>query len=372
MQEKINIKKPSNLVNIGDKPKEKDLSEYFCHHPFDNFEPRENGDVCVCCYAWLPVVIGNTTESSAGDIFNSDEIIKVRKSILDGSFKYCNKSLCPKIISNTLSKKNEVTSERHKDIIENNKVYMDYPVFINFVNDDSCNLACPSCRVTKRNFHTGQEYEKRLTINNNITKWILSQDIKETCMLSITGSGDPFASKIFRDFLFSFDGSLYPNIQINLQTNGVMFTPKIWNKIHKIHKNLNTIMISLDAATEDVYNINRVGGNWNTLIDNIRYLGSQKHNIDNLRLDFVVQDNNYKQMPDFVKLAKSIDGVSGVYFSKITNWGTFMESDFDRKAIWKKSHKDHEHFLSILRSEELKNSFVEMGNLYDLYEEANK
>jgi sulfatase maturation enzyme AslB (radical SAM superfamily) len=350
----------------------KDLSEYFCHHPFDNFEPRENGDVCVCCYSWLPVVVGNINESSAGDVFNSDKVVDIRKSILDGSFKYCDRNLCPKIISKSLKKKSELTCERHIDIVKNSKVFLDYPLFINFVNDDSCNLKCPSCRVIKRNIYSGEEYEKRLKINTNIVNWILSQDIKEKCLLSITGSGDPFASKIYRDFLFSFDGEKHMNIEINLQTNGVMLTPKIWNKISKIHKNINTIIISLDAATEDVYNKIRIGGDWKTLINNVKHLGRQRDKIHNIRLDFVVQDTNYYQMPDFVNLAKSIDGVSAICFSKIINWGTFMESDFNRKAIWKKEHKEHSKFLEILRAKEIKDSIVDMSNLYDLYEEANK
>jgi hypothetical protein len=52
--------------------------------------------------------------------------------------------------------------------------------------------------------------------------------------MNVTGSGDPFGSKIFRDLLFGIDGSKYPNVKINLQTNGVMFTPKYWKNMKKI------------------------------------------------------------------------------------------------------------------------------------------
>ena len=52
-------------------------------------------NVCfVCCPSWLPnkVELG---EIPLKDVYNSEPIIDIRNSILDGSFKYCSKELCP-------------------------------------------------------------------------------------------------------------------------------------------------------------------------------------------------------------------------------------------------------------------------------------
>ena len=70
-----------------------DLKNYICGVPFNSLEIHNN--VCfVCCPSWLPnkVELG---EIPLKDVYNSEPIIDIRNSILDGSFKYCSKELCP-------------------------------------------------------------------------------------------------------------------------------------------------------------------------------------------------------------------------------------------------------------------------------------
>jgi hypothetical protein len=69
------------------------LKNYFCGVPFNSLEIHNN--VCfVCCPSWLPNKI-ELSEIPLKDIYNSEPIVDIRNSILDGSFKYCNKELCP-------------------------------------------------------------------------------------------------------------------------------------------------------------------------------------------------------------------------------------------------------------------------------------
>ena len=350
-----------------------DLSNKFCEHPFDNFEPHSDGSVATCCMSWLPYLIGNINDQSPDSIYNSQKAQDIRRSILDGSFKYCDHRVCPRIQNRSLPNKDEITNERHRDIIDNNKVIMDYPIKINCLYDPSCNLSCPSCRVEKISFIKGEQYEYRLKIHNNLINFILKKDLVDGCTFNITGSGDPCGAKIFRDFLLNFDGDKHPEITIDLQTNGVMLTPKMWNSIHRIHKNIGLIMVSFDAALPSTYSKVRKGGDWEILINNIKNLCQQRPEyIKRLRLDFVVQDSNYKEMPKFVTLGKSFGCVDMVCFSMITNW-VWTDEAFKEKAIWHKDHPDFEDFMSVLRSEELKDqNFVDMSNLHSYYLEANK
>lgn len=66
-----------------------------------------------------------------------------------------------------------------------------------------------------------------------------------------------FASKVFREQLFQLDGSKYPNMRINLQTNGVLLTPKSWRRMKAIHANISAVIVSIDAATQPTYEITR-------------------------------------------------------------------------------------------------------------------
>ena len=61
------------------------------------------------------------------------------------------------------------------------------------------------------------------------------------------------------------DGAKFPNVLFNLQTNGVLFDEKTWDKMSKIQKNINTVIVSVDASTEKTYNITRRGGHWGKL-----------------------------------------------------------------------------------------------------------
>jgi hypothetical protein len=359
--------------SINERP---DLSNKFCHHPFDNFEPRDSGSVGVCCLSWLPYYIGNLNNEDMDKVYNSERAQDIRRSILDGSFDYCDHRVCPLIQNGSLKNKEDVTNPRHRDIIDNNKTVLNHPTHVNFLHDESCNLSCPSCRVKKINYSTGEQYERRLKIHNNLVDSLFSKELEDGCTLSITGSGDPFASKIFRDFLLNFDGTKHPNVYIDLQTNGVMFTPAMWKKINKIHDNLGLIMVSFDAALPSTYSITRRDGNWDRLVQNTKFLAQkrQEGKFKTFRLDFVVQDLNYKEMPMFATLAKSFGPlIDTVCFSMVTDWGTWDNDTFKQRAVWRKDHPEFGSFMDVLRSPELQDSnFIDMSNLHAYFVEANK
>ena len=173
--------------------------------------------------------------------------------------------------------------------------------------------------------------------------------------------------------MLEFDGAQYPNVKIDLQTNGVMFTPKMWRNLHKIHKNIRVVMISFDAALPSTYNITRRDGDWDLLVENVKFLGIKRSEgfMEHLRLDFVVQDINYKEMPQFVTLGKSFGGVDNVSFSMVTNWGTWSDEIFDQRAIWRRDHPEFDSFMQVLCSEELQDAdFVDMSNLHSYLQEA--
>ena len=337
----------------------------FCRKPFEHFEIHGTGKVSLCCYSWLPVWAGTVDEStSVKDVFNSDTVKDVRESIHDGSFKYCNAELCPFIQGNLLENREDVKGPRMREIIDEKIVDGLTPDFYNLCYDQSCNLSCPSCRTNRINFNEGPVYDKKIQIQNQIIKEVFGAPHERNCTVSVTGSGDPFGSKIFRELLFSIDGKNFPRVNINLQTNGVMFTERYWNKMEKIHSNINTVIVSLDSACESTYNIVRRGGNWTVLMDNMKFLSAlrKQNKINTLRTDFVMQQLNYKEAPGFIKLSKELQ-VDCACLSKIINWGTFTDEQFNTHAIWKGSHPEHQEFLSMMQKDIMGDDIVSLGNL---------
>lgn len=166
-------------------------------------------------------------------------------------------------------------------------------------------------------------------------------------MIYVTGSGDPFVSVGFRNFLRNFDETKFPSLDsIHLHTNASKWNREMWDTMKPIHKYVKSCEISIDAGAKNTYeNITRLGGEWDVLIDNLMYINTLP-NIAYVKPSFVVQSTNYEEMLPFLKLMKSIFGTKAhVFFGKINNWGTFTDDEFKDLQIWDKSHPDHDNFV---------------------------
>jgi MoaA/NifB/PqqE/SkfB family radical SAM enzyme len=343
-----------------------DLAGRFCPNPFAQMDIYEDGKAYSCCSAWLPSPLGSITHSSVQDVWNSPRSQEIRASIFDGSFRFCDHRICPFIQAGSLPTLAEAARDpAYTRIIEERVlILIEAPVFINLCNDASCNLYCPSCRTQRIIHANGREYEKRQHLQDIITRQLFSTPTTRKFRVNITGSGDPFASAVFRNFLFNLEGSDFPNLSIHLQTNGVLLTPSNWQKLHRIHANIAIVLISFDAATEATYSITRKGGNWPILLDNTRRLGELRRagQLQYLRLDFVVQKDNYREMAAFVALAKAL-GADAVAFSMVLDWGTWAPAEYRDKCIWKREHPEFGEFIAILQDPVFDEAFVFLGNL---------
>jgi sulfatase maturation enzyme AslB (radical SAM superfamily) len=345
------------------------LKDRFCSKPFEfaALNPSNIGAL-QCC--WLTKSMGVIDENvSIQDVWNSESAQDVRNSIHDGSFRYCMKELCPHIHNGELPFKNYVDDPKLKRIIEGKITKLDDgPQVFQFNQDRTCNLSCPSCRTELILETSGAQYESMLkTLNLSIT----DEALKNTREISLTGSGDPFASKIYRDFLISLDGARYPHLEINLYTNGVLFDQDMWAKMHKIQKNISHVRVSLDGISEDVYNNTRRGGNLARVKKNIAFLAEllSEGFFKDLILCFVVQKMNYLDMIAFVEFAKNFPGVK-VHFQKIYNWGTYSPKKFILHDICDERNPDFDIFLSILKDPILSDPIVDLGNIIPFREKA--
>ena len=343
-----------------------DLKNYVCSVPFNSLEIHNN--VCfVCCPSWLPNKI-ELNEIPLKYIYNSEPVIDIRNSILDGSFKYCNKELCPylsKLInygvtSGPVTLKTKLNPSFYSPIIKNNTP--DY-LIMNF--DRTCNYKCPSCRIDLivENGEGIQRVEKTIEDIDNY----YSANVKT---LYITGSGDPFVSVGFRNYLRNFNPKKYPKlISIHLHTNASMWDKKMWDSMPNIHNYVDTCEISIDAGTKDTYeNKTRIGGNWENLMNNLKFINTLPIRV---KTSFVVQDTNYMEMETFYNLMYSIFRKKvDVFFGKITNWGTFSEGEFKLKQVWDINHPEHElfkkEFNKIWKNQNL------FHNLYEFIDTTNK
>ncbi len=331
-----------------------DLKDYVCVVPFVALEMHER-DRFLCCASWLKKYLPQHT--SPKDAWESDEANDIRNSVLDGSFKHCDKSQCPYLHqlikfgkignTNTLHHKNDIPHEFKEKIDSFSKGTLLPPSTIQFSFDRTCNLKCPSCRVNLFVEDSNGINRVKTTIDE-----IEKQYGKTTKTLYITGSGDPFVSVGFRDFLRNFDSKKWHNLyKIHFHTNATKWDKKMWDSMPKIHKYIKSCEISIDAATKDTYeNKVRLGGNWDELIENLKFINTIK-SLKSVKTSFVVQQKNYKEMKLFYDLMVSIFGnKANVFYGKINNWGTFSNEQYESEKVWDITHPEYREFVKEVNS----------------------
>lgn len=331
-----------------------------CQEPFNQLTITENSAL-FCCQAWLPTSLGDPRYATSGEIWNGGTAQAIRESILDGSYRYCNKIICPVIQQNQLKEAGDhnlpdsvkFSLERSTNKLE------DGPEIINLCYDRTCNLSCPSCRedVFAANSAMRRVYasmESRLVLPL----------LEKAKIVIITGSGDPFASKTFRNVMKELTAEKYPNLRFRIMTNAMLLTPQQWNEFPSLHYRIEELKVSVDAAHGPTHERLRRGAKWSTMMDNLIFAGelTAKGYVEKFELSFVVQKDNYREMGDFVDLARAV-GAGRVYFARLMNWEQFSDAQYGDMAVFLPQHPQHGDFLAEMQDVRLLDPMVWLGNL---------
>ena len=212
----------------------------------------------------------------------------------------------------------------------------------------NCQLKCPTCRSEV--IFDKRPYQKELW--EYITPILNDSRVKS---VMIGPNGDPFVDKQRVYYLRTLTTEVLEHkFSIQVCTNGLALTEKMWNSFGdlKKHRDKLDITISLDAATKDTYNINRVLGNWDKINENLKFLSTL--NLGQLNIDMTVQKNNYKEMVDFVKLGNSLN--INTSLRAMNNW--YWEDDrYIDNAVHLKKHPLYDDFRKEF------NKAIELGAL---------
>lgn len=172
------------------------------------------------------------------------------------------------------------------------------PVLLVIEPTTYCNQRCEMCVRQKAKISIGNmTYENFIRVLDKF-EYVVS--------LSLTGLGEPFLNKdILRMIHYA---KVVKRIgYVWLSTNGQLLEEFGYNKI--ISSGLDEILISFDGATAYTYEQIRKGGNFATLLNNIRGLISHRSNKrikPKIILVNVVMKDNYAELPKIVKLAASL------------------------------------------------------------------
>ena len=127
---------------------------------------------------------------------------------------------------------------------------------------------------------------------------------------------------------------------------------------------IKSVQVSCDAATKLNYERIRLGGNFDTLITNLRFISSlrKEKKIGEFIISRVVNSMNFVEMKDFINLGLEL-GCDQIYFSRIGNWGTMKDAEYKSLAVHLPGHKRHLEFRKGLEDQIFNHPSVFLGNM---------
>ncbi len=307
-----------------------------CDYPFRYAQIQPGGYVYTCCSNWTTMEVGNIFFVSPKKLWNSNSAKLHRLAIINKTYFFCNFDVCPFI-----KKSFKKTDTRFENLTTSK-----YPNEVCVSIDRSCNLKCPSCRNSFCNYN-GAKYKITKHLANKIIKSGWATKSKHFIMSS---QGEVFFSKIYKKMLF--DSKITNRDYIKIHTNGTLLTKKTLDKLCAIYDKRIEFLITIDAATKQTYEKIRFGGNFDQLMKNLENLSKVKNENPEkifVLLFFVVQKDNYKEIPDFIKMADELN-FDMVNFTRIDNWGTYTDEEFKEISMFNKDGTPKKELQEILKN----------------------
>jgi organic radical activating enzyme len=267
-----------------------------CRIPYQYITVDKDSDCNICaCDAWLPIPVGKVTDfNSIDDVFTSERAQILQQDVTDKKFTYC--------------------AVQHCNVINQHLSYDCTQLSINI--DDSCNLACPSCRRSQYMYDSGPIYDERIKSIERILEWLENYD--QPIHITTSGNGDCLASHIMRPLLKKYQPK--PTQTFTIFTNGLLIKKVLSDA--PVLPYITKYQISVDAGSPDVYEIVRRPGKWSVLMENFAWLDQNKGNAS-VTLMFVIQQKNFRDLPKFAELCKQRGYTGSV--SQLDNWATWSK-----------------------------------------------
>ena len=174
-----------------------------------------------------------------------------------------------------------------------------------------CQLKCPLCHTGLGTIHRDKG-----TMHFDLFTETIDQ-IKDYCVwLTLYSWGEPFLNKRIHEFVaYAHQKKIATIISTNLNKP---LSPEMAEDI--ITSGLDVMIISIDGVTQEVYQVYRVGGQLDRVLDNINLLVQKKRELGyttpHLEWQFIVMQQNEHQIEDARQLAGEL-GVDSLVFKKV-------------------------------------------------------
>lgn len=309
----------------------------YCSKPFEEFEIDVDGN-CYCCCRWWnkSYCLGNIFTQTPEEIWNGKAAQELRRSILDGDYKYCNTDICLK--SYNVNLKYELIT--------------DYPSEISLCYDYTCTARCVFCNDEVRKMPDNEAKKWDDIINTKLIP--LFQNAK---FVRLSMVGEVFVSEHSKKLVKQIIKD-YPNIKFEFVTNGI-YASKESIEALGIENNIENIKFSLPSMEEKTYKKLVRNGNLKEVLKNLEYISKLKkaNKINDFRLNFVISSLNYKELPKYAQKAEKLGAMVDCLLLDENGGasnGTQFLKNFDLHNIANPNHPKYNHFITIINSKKFK------------------
>lgn len=313
-----------------------------------------HGEVRVC--GWnRGNIIGSLLEDDLHTIYHGKAAERVRKPMIDGTYTDCQVDHCPFLANGTLD----------EHCIELDEI-PEYPSELYLAYEGNCNYHCTCCTSYTHMIETA---ERDWSDSYDKIEESLKDVLPHIKKISANGRGELFCSPRILNILANWK-PLAPTeeVSVMLETNGSLFNEKNWAKISNLGQYHLSVDLTIMSFDEDTYQyLSGTKLPLQNLINNLYFVKKLREEgvIDYLELATVMQERNFREMPEFARRCIEEFGADNVRIRPIMPGGPL-----DPRVQWfmdvrNPYHPYYEEYKKVMEHEIFKNPKVLLwsGNL---------
>lgn len=276
------------------------------------------GDVRICSWN-KDNIIGNLLEEDFDDILKGSRVSHIWKNMEEGDYSNCTTDNCPYLANGTMD-----------DILIDIDKIPDYPRELHLAYEGVCNYNCTCCTSHQ---HMVDTKKHDYSANYDLLEKRLEKILPHVRTIGANGRGELFVSKRILKLLASWK-PIAPSEEVSVfwETNGSLFDEKHWKQIENLGQYQLSVSITIMSFNEKIYqHLSGTKLPISRLEDNLRFVKSlrEKGVINYLELATVLQEENFREMPEFTKRCIEEFGADKVRIRPI-----FPGGIYDKNIAW--------------------------------------
>lgn len=291
------------------------------------------GTVRACGWAGY-YLLGNLRDNTMKEVFNSEAAKEFRRSLADKTYDYCNEENCPFMANGTLDSQMVELEE-----------FPEYPEKLSLAYDRRCNYHCTCC--------VSRNDEKMDSRVRDKVECEIKAALPYVKRFSANGLGEFFVSDGIMRLVSEWNPHEIEGAEFSLETNGSLFNRENWEKIKNIGEADLRVTITVHSFDEAAYQFlsgTRLG--INQVMENLRFVKGlrEKGIINFLEISSVVQERNFRTMPEYIDRCLHEFGADRVRVRRF-----LPEKAMDENIEWffdvrNPLHPYHQEYLDVMRN----------------------